>query len=367
VLQKGLIMMNTFKIHKSGTSYLIPYFAFWLAIGMTFEAVYLLSPDADVLNAIKVGVQVIGSATLLGLIVLQVAMRSPMPREKMVLSLGIHAFGAILFSVLWIVTLVFILGIEKLITTGAFSYDIPPTFVLTWHMLAGSVMYVTIVSTVMAGRSYAKTQHILRNAELQVMRARLNPHFLFNTLHTIMILFRRDTNKAEQAMEQFSDLIRYTFHNDDKYQVEGEKGPVTLEKEWNICTKYLELEKLRLGDNLKIITDIDPDALRFVSPQLLLQPLIENAIIHGVANNENGGTIEVKLKYENDEIIIDIVNSLEKPNHKNERETSGLGLNAVKASLEDTFGRKAVLKTETVYDTSFRVNIKMPAEVINLK
>jgi len=365
--QKGLIMINTLNIHKAGTKFLIPYFSFWLAIGMTFEAVYLLSPNADVLNAIKMGVFVIGSAALLGLGVLQIALRSPMPKEKMILSISIHGIGAILFSVLWIVSLVSIMAIEVLISTGVFNFELPATFILRWHMLAGTVMYVTIVSTVMAARSFERTQQLLRDSELQVMRAKLNPHFLFNTLHTIMILFRKDANKAEQAMEQFSDLIRYSFHNEGKYQSQTERGRVTLEKEWNICKKYLELERLRLGDNLRLVTDIDLNALKYKSPQLLLQPLIENAIIHGVANNENGGDIEISIKNNENEILINVVNSIEKTTRKNERETSGLGLLAVEASLESVFGIKAVLKTETIDDISYQVAIIMPAEEINLK
>ena len=110
-------MINTLNLQKTGTNFLIPYFAFWLAIGMTFEAVYLLSPNADILNAIKMGVFVIGSAALLGLGVLKIALRSPMPKEKMLLSLSIHGIGAILFSVSWIVVLVCVMGVEKLITT----------------------------------------------------------------------------------------------------------------------------------------------------------------------------------------------------------------------------------------------------------
>jgi hypothetical protein len=252
-------MANTHSIHKTGTNYLFPYFAFWLAIGMTFEAVFLLSPNADFFNAIKMGIQIIGPATLLGLGVLKFAFWSPMPPEKPMMFLGIHGIGALTYSILWIVSVISLNWLEILLTKDVFSFDLPPTFVLRWHMLAGTIMYVTIVSAVMAARSYKRTQNRLRDSELQVMRARLNPHFLFNTLHTIMILFRKDTNKAEQAMEQFSDLIRYSFHNDGKYQSQHVGGSVTLEKEWHICEKYLELERLRLGDNLRLITEIDPN------------------------------------------------------------------------------------------------------------
>ncbi len=211
-------MADTLRTRKTETNYLIPYFAFWLAIGMTFEGVYLLTPDADVLNAIKMGIQVIGPATLLGLVVLKFSLRSPLPQENIGLFLGIHGIGALIYSVLWIVCVVSLNWIGISLTDGIVSFDLPPTFVLRWHMLAGSIMYLTILSTVIAVRSIEKTQNRLRNAELQVMRARLNPHFLFNALHTIMILFRRDANKAEQAMGQFSDLIRYSFHSDNKYQ-----------------------------------------------------------------------------------------------------------------------------------------------------
>ena len=359
-------MINTLNSYKTGANYLVPYFAFWLTIGMTFEAVYLLSPNVDDFNAVKMGIKIIGPATLLGLVVLQFALRSPMPQEKLVLWLSIHGIGAFLYSVLWVVSIVSLSGLEKLISSGVFSFDVPAIFILRWHVLAGTIMYTTIVSTVVAVRSFERTQSLLREAELQVMRAQLNPHFLFNTLHTIMILFRRDTNKAEQAMEQFSDLIRYSFHNDGKYQTQNKNGQVTLEKEWIICKKYLDLERLRLGDKLSLTTEIDNDALRFMSPQLLLQPIIENAIIHGVANNENGGNIDIKIKNENNIIHIWIKNSVLNPTDTIAKETSGLGLLAVKASLESTFDANAVLKTEILEDVFFQASITMPAEELSL-
>ena len=118
--------------------------------------------------------------------------------------------------------------------------------------------------------------------------------------------------------------------------------------------------------NLKLVTEIDRNALKYLSPQLLLQPLIENAIIHGVANNEDGGDIEIKIKKEESRIHINIVNSLLNPSLKNERETSGLGLLAVQASLESVFGTKAMLKTEIIMDVYYQVNITMPAEEMKL-
>ncbi len=122
---------------------------------------------------------------------------------------------------------------------------------------------------------------------------------------------------------------------------------------------------MRLGDNLRLVTNIDPSALEYKTPQLLLQPLIENAVIHGVAGNENGGDINIRIKNKDESIYISIVNSRLNQSAESDRETSGLGLLAVKASLESVFGTNATLQTEII-DNSFQVNIIMPAEDLRI-
>lgn len=332
----------------------MPYITFWLAIAIVFDALFLLSPNVDVLQAISAALQIIGTAALLGFGGLHLAFNSPMPQDDKVKCLVIHAVGAFVYTLSWIVMVSFVGGIGTLITSGEFIFKFPGGAAFRWHLIAGPVLYTAIVTAIFSVRSFERSQNIIKEVELQALRAKLNPHFLFNTLHSIMMLFRIDADKAEKATEQFSDLIRYSFHGEN---TSSNSDAVFLSDEWKITEKYLELEKLRLAEKLNLNADVDKKALEFISPKLLLQPLIENAVVHGA--DENGVDIGLHINFYNDRISIIVQNEFKEQNVG--KSSSGLGLNAVKAGLENTFGSNASLDIKKSGDL-FIVKIDMPAQ-----
>lgn len=131
-----------------------------------------------------------------------------------------------------------------------------------------------------------RAQQQLLRAQLENLQARLNPHFLFNSLNTVAALIEEDPTKAVVAVEQLSDLLRYGL--------DGTRHPtVTLSRELAAVEDFLALEKLRFGDRLRWSVDVDEGAGDIAVPPLVLQPLVENAVKHGIATQRRGGTVTV--------------------------------------------------------------------------
>jgi len=138
-------------------------------------------------------------------------------------------------------------------------------------------------------------------AEVQALQARIRPHFLFNSMNTIASLVRRDPDTAERAIEDLSDLFRAALGTGEQV--------ASLAEELHLCERYLAIEGLRLGERLRVDWKIDADTPRELPlPRLLLQPLVENAVIHGIARLAEGGTIAIGISREADMLRIAIGN-----------------------------------------------------------
>ncbi len=140
-------------------------------------------------------------------------------------------------------------------------------------------------------------------ARLQALQARIRPHFLFNTINAVLSIVRADPKRAEAALEDMSDLFRMAMNEPQEL--------VALSKEMELARQYLNIEALRLGERLKVNWDtanMPPDAL---IPPLILQPLLENAVYHGIEPLAEGGAIEVKLYRNNDDLHLEVSNPVQ--------------------------------------------------------
>lgn len=140
-------------------------------------------------------------------------------------------------------------------------------------------------------------------AKLTFLQAKMRPHFLFNTLNSVNSLIKKDPDKARKMINNLSELLRISIKDEDV------KEMYELKNEINLCEKYLEIEKVRLGERLKINWQTNENCLNTKVPKLFLQPIIENSILHGIQNIENGGLIEINLyKNLNNKVIIEVKN-----------------------------------------------------------
>ena len=136
-------------------------------------------------------------------------------------------------------------------------------------------------------------------AELSALQARINPHFFFNTLNTISSLLDEDPERAEEIVQTLADLFRYTF----RVTV---AGPVPLSDELSFVEKYLTIEQARFGDRLRVVRDVEMPALAVPIPGLILQPLVENAVSHGIAPLRKGGTVRISARAERERLVIEV-------------------------------------------------------------
>jgi two-component system sensor histidine kinase AlgZ len=140
----------------------------------------------------------------------------------------------------------------------------------------------------------------LHDARLQALQARIRPHFLFNSINAVLSILRADPRRAETALEDMADLFRMAMADSQKM--------VLLRREIELSRQYLSLEKLRLGERLRENWQIDEALNDALVPPLMLQPLLENAVYHGIEPLSEGGLIEVKLNLKGNELHLDVRN-----------------------------------------------------------
>jgi signal transduction histidine kinase len=145
----------------------------------------------------------------------------------------------------------------------------------------------------------AQLETQLAAAQLKTLQQQLHPHFLFNTLHAISALMHRDVDAADRTLMRLSDLLRMTLENLGEPEV-------TLQAELDFLSKYLQIEQTRFADRLIVRFDIQPDTLDTRVPSLLLQPLVENAIKHGVARKAGPGHIDISARRDGDKLWIEV-------------------------------------------------------------
>ena len=196
-----------------------------------------------------------------------------------------------------------------------------------------------------------QTEVSAREAELRALRAQLNPHFLFNSLNSIAALVGSDPEGARRMCERLGDFLRRTL-------ALGARDAVTLGEELELVDRYLAIEQVRFGARLGFDRRIGPGAALCVVPPLLLQPLVENAVKHGVADRVDGGTIVVEATRDGGQLRIVVENPLDEDAPS--RRGSGMGLDNVRRRLDVYGAREARL--DAVRDGEmFRVALTMPA------
>jgi len=137
----------------------------------------------------------------------------------------------------------------------------------------------------------------LARSELRALRAQISPHFIYNTLNTIAAFIRTDPDRARELILEFADFTRRAFH-----APQGEF--TTLADELIYVRQYLQLEQARLGDRLCIRLNVEPEVLNVTVPTLLIQPLVENAVKHGIETAREGGTVTIRAEDQDDECLI---------------------------------------------------------------
>jgi two-component system sensor histidine kinase AlgZ len=222
------------------------------------------------------------------------------------------------------------------------------------YLLAVSFHYVLLgVDATRRAQEHSMELSIhAREAELRALRAQVQPHFLFNSLNSISALVSSDPLRAREMCVLLAEFFRSTI-------ALGEKPEVTLDEELAVARTYLAIEGLRLGTRLSVQERVDEDARTCRVPPLLLQPLVENAVRHGVATCAEGGVLRIEALVEGLRLNISVANPFDP--QAPSRPGAGVGLSNVRRRLLVAYGDRARLEAERG-DDHFRVGISMPAE-----
>jgi len=217
-------------------------------------------------------------------------------------------------------------------------------------------LFVAVWESHAAQRRALESQVHAREAELRALRAQLNPHFLFNSLNSINALIGPDPEGARRMCEGLGDFLRLTLRL-------GSRDSVTLAEELSLVDRYLAIERVRFGERLQIERRIDPGVLSCQLPPLLLQPLVENAVKHGIAGRIEPGTLRLEAARHHDRLVV----TLENPADEDEphRPGTGTGIGNVRRRLAALGGHDAHLAITPGPDV-FRVALTLPASETSL-
>ena len=194
---------------------------------------------------------------------------------------------------------------------------------------------------------------LARDAELRALKAQVNPHFLFNSLNSISALTTSDPAKAREMCVLLGDFLRRTLGL-------GEKSTIPLAEEMSLIHAFLAVEKIRFGARFHMEENIADDALAMHVPPLLLQPLVENACTHGIANLVEGGWVRLDVRCRDGALSVLVENTFD-PHAPPRRQKNGMGLLNVRQRLVSRYGDRASFSARTEGDR-FSVVITLPAE-----
>jgi two-component system sensor histidine kinase AlgZ len=217
---------------------------------------------------------------------------------------------------------------------------------------------IGLIVSALALRYFYVTAQWKRNVEaaalarIRALQARIRPHFLFNSMNTIAALTRTNPARAEQAVEDLADLFRASLNEADVH--------IPLKDELEIARTHERIERLRLGERLQVKWDVHDLPLRTLVPSLIVQPLLENAVYHGIEALPGGGTVTITGRHENAMIMIEVRNPIPPQSQYGEREGNRIALENIRQRLELAWPGQARVEVEQS-EHEFAARLRFPA------
>ncbi|HEU4625604.1 MAG TPA: histidine kinase [Steroidobacteraceae bacterium] len=344
---------------------LILYLSLWIVFGLLLATVMTVGGRESVLDSVKLALPI---SLLLGVLSLPYwylvrvlpADSTPLPRLA-----GTWLGVGVVSLAIWISAGI---GWESLllrISQGAWvEWDFTPLVTLLLFSgtigllvaLLGHYMLAAFERSVQAERRALELRVLAREAELRSLRGQLDPHFLFNSLNSVAALIGSDAQAARRMCYLMAGFFRKSLSL-------GGQQSIALAEEISLAETFLAIEEVRFGDRLRKKVDVDRDALTLAVPPLVLQPLVENAVHHGVAHLVDGGEVMVRARQRDGLLELTVENPCD-PDRPPSRGT-GVGLANVRSRIEALFGHRGSVDVVAASD-HFRVCIVLPASPITL-
>ncbi|MFZ6819945.1 sensor histidine kinase [Undibacterium sp. Ji22W] len=336
-------------------------YAIWLLVGCLLATLLVLTNSSPWSNALFFAIPMSLVFGSIAASAYYVGRALPLKNRRFMMVAGVFGGSALLYGALWVL-LCFLWN--KL---SVFFDENWAGIVLNQHLtsllfIGGTLLYllsILIYDVLLAldnvrhaERREAASEVFAREAELQVLRTQINPHFLFNSLNSISALTTIDAAGARTMTIELAQFFRQTL-------ALSEKQKIPLIEEIALCNHFLAIEKIRFGKKLQVQMDLDDDTENCLIPPMLLQPLLENAIKHGIRDLVEGGTIRVSSKVRAPWLFIAIDNPIDA--HAHPAPGTGTGLKNMQARIRSLYGDKSRVEWQAT-ENLFRVELTLPLE-----
>ncbi|HSP07289.1 MAG TPA: histidine kinase [Acidobacteriota bacterium] len=301
---------------------------------------------------------------LLSPIVFRITARFPLDRERWWKTILMHIPAGVVFSIVHLAIYFIILAFLRerdvmTIKSLANFLDFLPRLnfglrLWSYLMLVALGYAMDFYNRYQEGAMRAsRLEARLAQAQLEALKMQLHPHFLFNTLNTISALLRKDVEMADKMIARLGDFLRMTLRNSGQQEV-----AVSEELEFLKC--YLEIERIRFQDRLTVEMDIDPQAAMAQVPNLILQPIVETAIRHGISATEASGRLTIRALCHNGLLTLQVVDNGPGLSGNGDEYREGLGLQNTRSRLEQLYGDRQSFRIFNAAEGGVTVEIDLP-------
>lgn len=351
---------------RHGRAFRVIYAAAWCPYAISFFLIFASDPGASAGVALVSMLESIVPAALLGLVVIRACERMPWGGRRRFGFWLRHTGLALAYALLWWGSVLALISLRLALRTHVWTFVRFGPYASQWLLFSGLMIDATIcgfayahqvtVRLVTEENRAAAAEGLRAEAELRALRAQLSPHFLLNALHSIMELVRRHPADAEAALETLGDMVRRVnaLADDDELR--------TLRDEWAFVDAYLAIERLRLGDRLTVVKDIDAVSLDVEVPAFTLQPLVENAVRHGIAVSNRPTRLMLASRLEGNRLVVAISDDGPGADPDAVARSSGKGLRIVRRRIELFYGAEARMALDGAPGRGFRVKLTLPAD-----
>ncbi len=322
----------------------------WLPVWALYSALIITAHDGPVVRSVLIAGRAIFAAAVLSLLVMRLVNRLAWPRHITVQFVVVHACAALLFAMAWVLLTSLIESIMRWQAVLA----VPPGLVAAF-LVMGLWLYVAVAGVMYAVRAterVALAEAEAAQSRLAALRSQLNPHFLFNAMHTVVQLIPVDPARASDAAETLAALLRTAL--------EENRDVVPLREERAFVERYLDLERIRFGDRLQTVFDVPADAGDLLVPAFALQTLVENAVRHGAAPRLETTRITITARRAGDTLHLSVADTGAGLNTPESQPGTGTGLNRLRARLEALYAGRGQLRITSAPHQGVTADLSLP-------
>src|SRR5580765_3118874 len=339
---------------------LLPYLAASIPLAAVLTALLARPSAYSVVEAAALAFPLAVVFAFLGLSAWYPCRSLPLARGRAAILAASHATAALVTSAAWVLLGAGIVRLMALVPEFAgvaegYTAQVLPLFAVgvLLYLLSVALHYVLLSFEAAreAERREAQLSLLAREAQLKALKAQVQPHFLFNCLNSISALAGSDPPRARERCVKLGDFLRQSL-------AVGEKASIPVSEEMSLAKSYLEVEQVRFGNRLLVEEEVNPSGKDCLVPPLLLQPLVENAVVHGISTLAEGGAVRLEARRSGNRLRIVIENPFDPDAPP--RPAGGLGLKLVRERLTALYGGDAIFAARRLEGRHLAV-ISIPA------